>query len=220
MRWKKYRNIYSSQESTFKQTAQGKKESSLERELDRATRTVRQSARYGEAKAIGAIVVRLVGTILGQRRFEEATLLMQWSVIVGHKIAAMSLPIRLTFHRGIRENGILHLKVANGSFAVELQHHSALLIERINAYFDRPIVGQIRITQGALPHKLSTPLLSSPRQIILPPAEEAALLAELASVHDNTLREALIRLGRYILYYHHQQNGVSDSVENQNPLRL
>ncbi len=216
MGWKKRNTAYFSQNSTFKQTAQWAESSSQKRgETQRLTKMAKQSPRHGEAKAIGTIVVRLVKTILGHRHLDESTLLIQWSVIVGPEMAAVCSPIRLIFHRKTHNNGTLHINVKNSSFAVELQHRSVLLIERINTYFGRPMVGQIRITQGVLPQKIPSPLLSSPKKkIIWSPAEEAALLAELAPVHDDALREALIRLGRHILSHHQERQGTTDSLDS------
>ncbi len=215
MGWKKHHTACSPQNSTLKQTAQWGQSSAARR----LRRVARQSPYHGEAKAIGTIVVRLVSAILGNNRLDESTLLMQWSVIVGNEMAAVCSPIRLAFHHKMEKNGTLHLKVINSSFAVELQHRSVLLIERINTYFGRPMVGQIRITQGVLPQKLPSqklpsPLLSSPRQkVIWSPAEEAALMAELAPIHDDALREALIRLGRHILSHTQEQQGTTDVLD-------
>ena len=214
MGWKKHHTIHFFQNSVFKQTTQ-RAESSVQRGgTRRATRIVKQSPRHGGAKAIGKIIVGLVGTIVGQRRLDESTLLMQWTVIVGHQIAEICSPIRLTFYRNTNNNGILQIKVQEKNSLVVLQYSSPLIIERINAYFNRPIVGQIRIIQGSIPRKVPTTLLLSHKNIVLQPDEEAALLAEVAQVNDDALREALIRLGRQILMHHHQsQQGNTDKLD-------
>lgn len=163
----------------------------------------KRSLPHREPKAIGVAVARVAGTILGRRGFREATLLSQWSAIVGPEVAAGCLPTRLIFHHGGQRKGVLLLRVSSGSFALELQHRTVLLIERINTYFGHAMVDQIRIIQGVLPQR--PPPVFALRPIVLPLAEEAALAAEVASVGNDALRAALARLGRSILYRRDQE---------------
>lgn len=171
-------------------------------------RGLRGSLYHGKSKAVGpkavgVAVARVAVTILGQHGFREVTLLSQWPTIVGPEVAMTCLPTRLTFHHGGQSEGILSLRVANGSIAIQLQHRTTLLIERINAYFGYAVVGQIRMTQGPLPRR-PAPVFTL-RPIVLSPAVEAMLTAELAPVRDNALRVALTRLGQSILHRRDQE---------------
>ncbi|VBB69860.1 Zn-ribbon-containing, possibly RNA-binding protein and truncated derivatives [invertebrate metagenome] len=173
------------------------------------------SPRHGTVRTIGSIVTDIIGAIVDRYTLSEATLLTQWSIIVGQEIAAVCMPIRLTFYRGKHEEGILLLKVANGSFAIELQHRIGPLMERINAYFGRAVVGKIRLTQGVLPRPLPNLLLGIPEPTLLPPAEEAALAAKLAPIHNDALREAFICLGRNIFQNQNSRQRVLGNRSSQ-----
>ena len=45
----------------------------------------------------------------------------------------------------------MHLRVASGGLAMELQHFEPVLVERINAYFGYPAVARVKLIQGPLP---------------------------------------------------------------------
>jgi hypothetical protein len=150
--------------------------------------------RRGSLRAIAAEIPRVAGAALGKRGFGEAQLVTQWEAVIGPELAGKLSPERLSFARGERRDGTLRLRVAS-AFALEAQHLEPVLIERINSFFGYGAIARIVLVQGPPPH--ATPRPAPPRA--LAPEEQRALAARVADVPDESLRQALARLGAAIL---------------------
>lgn len=151
-------------------------------------------------RALGEAVAELTRPIIGRRGFTRGALIGDWAAIVGDRLAASSLPERIAYIGKRASGGTLHLRVASGGLAMELQHFEPVLIERINAYFGYPAVARVKLIQGPLPApagaRTSQPA-NPPRA--LSPAEQDALAAQLTDIADPELREALAALGRAVI---------------------
>ena len=74
------------------------------------------------------------------------------------RLARVTRPEALLAGRG-RSGTVLRLRVP-GASAIEVQHRTAQLIERVNAYFGHKKIDDIRLVQGAIaatPTALPTP---------------------------------------------------------------
>ena len=151
--------------------------------------------RRGRLRAIAAEVPRIAGAVLGKRGFGEAQLVAQWPAIIGESLAAGVSPEKLSFPRGERKDGTLHLRVAPG-LGLEVQHREPVLVERINAFFGYRAVARLALKQG--PAVAATaPLPPRPRPL---KAEERQLLDErLAAIEEGELKAALQRLGAAVI---------------------
>lgn len=155
-----------------------------------------QPRRGGGPRAIAALVPKLTKKALGKRGLAEANLVADWATIVGVERAATSQPDKLSFPRGQRNDGTLHLRVFS-SAALELQHDAPYVIDRINGYFGYAAIARLKLIQAPLKNTTRT---SPQRPRRTPePAELAALDQQLASVEDDELRETLNRLGTAVL---------------------
>ena len=125
--------------------------------------------------------------------FAATELVTRWKDIVGHDIAAHAEPLKLQWPREVNgepaEPATLVLRV-NGPVSIEIQHQSAVILERINRFFGWQAVGKIAIRQAPL---------SRPKPKFTPPkinaAEAARVESTLGAVTDDGLRAALGRLG-------------------------
>lgn len=147
-------------------------------------------------RALASLLDPVLRPALRRRGAALAPLLTDWPAVVGETLAACSLPERLTYARGEGEGATLHLRVANGSLATQLQHLEPQLLERINSRFGYRAVGRLRLLQGPLP-----PSPPSPEQPLrtLTPTEEEDLGRRLAGIESEELRAALAALGSAIL---------------------
>ncbi|MEE8504837.1 MAG: DciA family protein [Kiloniellales bacterium] len=155
----------------------------------------RAPARRPGLRAVAATLPKVTRRALGKRGFAEGGLATEWPSIVGEHIAARCLPRKLALARpGKRAEGVLTLRVEPG-FAIDLQHLSPLLIERINGYFGYRAIAKLTLQQGPVrtPRK-PPPAPARP----LSAQEEAALMDRLERVEDEELRGALERLGRAV----------------------
>ncbi len=156
---------------------------------------VRKPMRAGKSASLNTLVRRLTQPLLGKRGFADGRMVADWTEIAGPLLARSSLPLRIAYARGERTNGTLHLKVAPGGLATEIQHVEPILIERINGHFGYRAVARLSLIQGPLPPP-------PPEPVPIPPLDseaEAKLERTLAGVKDPALRARLESLGRAVL---------------------
>ena len=128
--------------------------------------------------------------------FASAELITRWAEIAGPEIAAHSEPMKINWPRRVGdeppEPGTLVLRV-EGPAALEIQHLSAVILERVNRFFGWQALGRIALRQASL-HRREPPTPPPP-----PDREAAArIAAAMPAVEDDDLRQALARLGASI----------------------
>jgi len=142
-----------------------------------------------------------------KRGIADADLVGAWSQIMGKDLAHQCSPQRLA--RGPQgEPGTLHLNVW-GPLALELQHLSPQLIERVNSHYGYRAVGRLAFHQ--LPAPANPPggrgqpsAAETGRPYKTGPSRHEAqaaspdLEARLTEITDPELRAALLELGRSI----------------------
>jgi hypothetical protein len=149
------------------------------------------------ARAIGAYVARMLDPVARARGFAITSLLSEWPAVVGEELASFTAPDKLVWPRRTEDReaaspqsawrndgAILVLKV-DGPRAIELQHRSEQILERVNMYFGYRAIAQLRFLQAPLPKAKS----QAPAP---PPVEEPPPAAGFA---DTGLARALGRLG-------------------------
>ena len=136
----------------------------------------------------------LVSPIAKRQGFAMVNLMQAWPEIIGSELARQCRPQRLT--RGPEgRDGTLHLGVS-GPLALELQHLTPQLLERINAHYGYRAVARIALHQTAplkQPTRRRTPP-AQPKSLETP----ADLAARAAAIDDPDLRQALLDLGRSV----------------------
>jgi hypothetical protein len=128
--------------------------------------------------------------------FASTELIARWAEIAGPEIAAHSEPMKINWPRGMGdaapEPATLVLRV-EGPAALEIQHLSAVILERVNRFFGWQAIGRIALRQAPLRRR--EPPTPPP-----PPDPETAgrIAASLPAIEDDDLRQALARLGAAI----------------------
>ena len=133
------------------------------------------------SKLAAPIIVKRGGAILVRLKAE-------WAAIIGTEWAALTWP------HSLGRDGALKLRVAP-SAALELQHRTPLLIERINLFFGRSVVSRLALVQGLLPLDSTS---HEPGVTTLAASEVEGLNERLTGIADPELRAALGRLGNAI----------------------
>jgi hypothetical protein len=149
------------------------------------------------SRPLADLVGKAIDPVLARQGFSQSDILLFWDEIVGERLASMSEPISLKWApRGPGgkdrrfEPATLVVRVESG-FALELQHLAPLVIERVNAHLGFACVARLSLKQGPLARRHAA-------RWSMPPPSEAALAAAadcVGNVGDDTLRQALIRLG-------------------------
>ena len=127
--------------------------------------------------------------------FASAEIVTRWPEIAGPEIAAHAEPLKIQWPRGDPDTGstaTLVLRV-EGPVAIEIQHMSGVILERVNRFFGWPAVGRLALRQAPLARQAGkrVPPTSDP-------AVTAAVAAGLPETLDDDLRQALARLGAAI----------------------
>jgi hypothetical protein len=144
------------------------------------------------ARPLRELLGKLVGDAFARQGFASAELVTRWEDIVGAEIAAHSEPIKLQWPQGKdpedSEAGTLVLRV-EGPAAIEIQHLSGLVCERVNRFLGWRAVGRLALRQAPLRR----------RQARMPqtmdPAAGRRIAETLSDIKDEELKTALARLG-------------------------
>lgn len=160
----------------------------------RDARRAKDKKRSGSMRPATVPVASVGRSIFRKRGLAHGRMVADWPEIVGRSLAECSCPEKLTTPRGQTENGTLRIRV-DGPMAVELQHLTPQIIERINSYFGYRAVDRLTIVRGPLP---VPPRRRRPKPKPIDEAAEADIDARIADVEDDDLRAALASLGRTI----------------------
>jgi hypothetical protein len=144
------------------------------------------------AQPLAQAMHKLMREAFAKQGFASTELVTRWADIVGTEIAAHAQPLKIQWPRPVGdaapEPGTLVLRV-EGPTAVEIQHQSGIILERINRFFGWQAVGALALRQAPLRRP-------PPRQVPKHDAEAAArVAATLGDIADDDLRAALGRLG-------------------------
>lgn len=151
--------------------------------------------RVGATRAVSALVAPLTRRALGKHGFASASLISDWATIIGDELAASCQPVKLAFPQGKRDAGTLHLHVTGGA-ALEIQHITPQIIERINGHLGYRAVARLKLIQGQTPRRTHARRRLADRSQQRPPKPEH--LDGLDDIADPRLRESLRRLGMAI----------------------
>jgi hypothetical protein len=142
---------------------------------------------------LSQLVGKTIADALARQGFASTGVVTHWPEIVGAEIADHAEPMRMVWPRRVHEDdpdpATLVLRV-EGPVALEIQHLSGVIIEKVNRFFGFRAVGRIQIRQA--------PLMRREKKKA-PPAPDPEVVARLAAgmddIADEGLRDALARLG-------------------------
>jgi hypothetical protein len=144
-------------------------------------------------RKLAELTAEFMADAFKKQGFARTELVTRWKAIAGAEIAACAEPIKLqwprTKDREESEPATLVLR-GEGPAALEIQHQTGVIIERVNRFFGWPAVGRIALRQAPLSRPKVRPAL--PKE---DPVETAKVAATLTGIADDELRMALARLG-------------------------
>src|ERR1700750_2436367 len=167
------------------------------------------------AKPLSLLLSDVFKDAYAKQGFAARELVTRWAEIAGRDVAAHSEPLKLQWPRPVeghpQEPATLSLRV-EGPMALEIQHKSDVILERVNRFLGWSAVGRLALRQGARSwgRAASGPPAARPqgvRQAPLsrrerPPAPRAPdprafdeVAQTLTAIEDEELRAALARLG-------------------------
>ena len=96
-------------------------------------------------KSIGKLIEPLVRTHGRASIVSYSKLLNIWGTLVGENISKKAQPIRIKTTKGGKQN-ILYLGM-NGPYMPELSLQTQDIIEKINSYYSKEVIAQIKLEQ-------------------------------------------------------------------------
>jgi hypothetical protein len=148
------------------------------------------------AKPLSLLLSDVFKDAYARQGFAARELVTRWAEIAGRDVAAHSEPLKLQWPRPVQgqpqEPATLILRV-EGPMALEIQHKSDIILERVNRFLGWSAVGRLAFRQAPL-SRHERPAAPSP-----PDLEAVESVAEtLTAIEDDDLRAALARLGAAI----------------------
>ncbi len=148
------------------------------------------------AKPLSLLLSDVFSDAYAKQGFAARELVTRWAEIAGPEIAAHSEPLKMQWPRPVeghpQEPATLVLRV-EGPMALEIQHKSDVILERVNRFFGWSAVGRLALRQAPLSRR------SRPQPLRAPDPTAVAKVAEtLSAIEDEELRAALARLGASI----------------------
>lgn len=156
--------------------------------------------RGGNPVPVSDLATEILDPVMRRRAGVSIGLVQSWDEIVGPRLAGRTRPEKIQWPRRLSDEDPFEPAVlviaCEGAAALHLQHETAEVIGRVNAYLGFPAVGRIRIVQKPV-HRTAEAARPRPRALTAP--EKARLSATVSGVEDDDLRQALERLGASIL---------------------
>jgi hypothetical protein len=148
------------------------------------------------AKPLSVLLSDVFSDAYAKQGFAARELVTRWAEIAGADIARHAEPLKMQWPRPVegqpQEPATLVLRV-DGPAALEIQHKSDVLLERVNRFFGWHAVGRLALRQAPLSRRErpARPRAPDPKEV-----EEVA--KTLSAVEDEALKDALARLGAAI----------------------
>ena len=148
------------------------------------------------AKPLSVLLSDVFSDAYAKQGFAGRELVTRWAEIIGPELSAHCEPLKIQWPRPVEgqatEPATLVLRV-EGPMALEIQHASDVILQRINRFFGWSAVGRLALRQGPLSRR------KRPRPSPAPDAKQVEQIAQtLSSIEDEQLRAALARLGAAI----------------------
>jgi hypothetical protein len=138
---------------------------------------------YGP-RPLGSLVPDITRQTFRKRNPASAQIVADWEIIVGPKVAAMTVPRRL-------DRGVLTIACA-GPAAMDLHYVGIEVINRINTHLGGQPVHSLKFTQAGMPRK-------PPATRGSPPEANLEAEAAVADLPEGPLKDALAALGRVVI---------------------
>jgi hypothetical protein len=148
------------------------------------------------AKPLSVLLSDVFSDAYAKQGFAARELVTRWAEIAGPEIAAHSEPLKIQWPRPVQgqpqEPATLVLRV-EGPMALEIQHASEIILERVNRFFGWSAVGRLALRQAPLSRRDQPATRDAPD-----PKAVAEVAGTLSAIEDEELRAALARLGASI----------------------
>jgi hypothetical protein len=158
----------------------------------------KRQGRY--AVPVGDLATSILDPVMRKRAGMSTALLQCWDEIAGERLATNTRPERIAWPRRAHEDDPFEpatlIIACEGAAALRLQHQTAEIISRANAFLGFAAIGRIKIVQKKVTLATSR---EKPSLRALTDTERARVASSVGPITDDALRASLERLGRSVL---------------------
>lgn len=158
----------------------------------------KRQGRY--AVPVGDLATSILDPVMRKRAGMSTALLQCWDEIAGERLATNTRPERIAWPRRAHEDDPFEpatlIIACEGAAALRLQHQTAEIINRANAFLGFAAIGRIKIVQKKV---VQTAPLEKPSLRALTDGERARVASSVGPITNDALRASLERLGRSVL---------------------
>src|SRR3954469_507045 len=134
------------------------------------------------AKPLSALLGGVFSDAYAKQGFASRELVTRWAEIAGQQVAQFSEPLKIQWPRPVegqpQEPATLVLRV-EGPMALEIQHMSDVILQRVNRFFGWSAVGKLALRQAPLSRR-DRPVPSPPD-----PKSVAKIAESLSAIEDD-----------------------------------
>lgn len=143
---------------------------------------------------LGFYTQKAVKPVFKARGLMEGKIITYWPQIVGEKFSHLALAEKISFPKGKRTEGTLHLNVTS-SASLLLHYAQDLILERVNTFF-----GYKALTKLHMSHDFAPPQQVSSKKSFPPLSSEEKewITLQLQSIKDIELKTCLEKLGEAV----------------------
>lgn len=149
---------------------------------------------------LGDVATTVLDPVMRKRAGMSMALLQCWDEIAGELLAANTRPERIAWPRRAHEDDPFEpatlIIACEGAAALRLQHQTAEIISRANAFLGFAAIGRIKIIQKRVTQAMRS---DKPSLRTLTEGERARVASSVEPIANDALRASLERLGRSVL---------------------
>jgi hypothetical protein len=152
------------------------------------------------AVPLGDLATTILDPVMRKRAGMSTALVQCWDEIAGERLARHTRPERIVWPRRHGEDDPFEpatlIVACEGAMALRLQHQTAEIISRANAFLGFAAIGRIKIVQKKVVHATQS---EKPSLRALTDGERAHVASSVEPIANDALRASLERLGRSVL---------------------
>lgn len=156
----------------------------------------KQHARRGNTK-LSDLVLTQTSKALRKRGFGDGRILTDWDKIVGERIAANTMPVKVSYQGVEGKSAVLEIKVS-GSAAPLVQMMESQILDKIATYFGYKLISRLKIVQAPIVKKNSNAAYKT--ELYLDNESKKILENKLSEIENPEIMNALNKLGTAVLY--------------------
>ena len=146
---------------------------------------------YKGPKALRNCMTPILEPICKRQGFVNASVILDWSKIVGNDFANLCGAMKVVFPFGKTSEGCLHVQTTS-SMASVLTYQEPLILQKVNQYYGYQAITKLRIF-----HKSTSIQKKNPKRKEDELKLEALPLEDFKEIPYDPLKQALANLGKY-----------------------